>query len=69
MGTSQKKKVYGLSLDTDLIDDLDKLAQKVGLSRSAFINFVLRQQRPITVYINEEYQDDLDHQEEPIEAE
>ena len=37
-----KKKLVSISFDTDLIDEMDKLAEKLGISRSAMVNLTMR---------------------------
>lgn len=43
MGLATKnKKLISINLDLDLIDGIDSLSQKLGISRSALVNMVMR---------------------------
>lgn len=36
------KKLVSINLDDDLISEIDKVSESIGMSRSAFVNVVMR---------------------------
>lgn len=40
--SSNGKRLLSINLDADLVEEIDKLAKKMGLSRSALVNMTMR---------------------------